>query len=237
MEIIKDYKAKMAIARQLRAKIEEAGMNIAMRSNNIRKFKKATNYPFVVCEHRNFHKLGEWYVCITAESRSRFFAGIIGICAFKIEKDTDGNITDILLVEGDDDGNTFIEEFTRHFLDDYADIHDIDVDSHNYTSVFLKFYRENYFSNRKGLGYSFVHKDENGKEHVAYPFIMATPVGVAMGITNDKHEGSCYLMYEPADKYFSDKEDLLEKVTDDMLDYMNDMENNPYKYSPLKNII
>ena len=100
MEIIKDYKAKMAIARQLRAKIEEAGMNIAMRSNNIRKFKKATNYPFVVCEHRNFHKLGEWYVCITAESRSRFFAGIIGICAFKIEKDTDGNITDILLVEG-----------------------------------------------------------------------------------------------------------------------------------------
>ena len=66
---------------------------------------------------------------------------------------------------------------------------------------------------------------------------MATPVGVAMGITNENNEGHYYFKHESAEKYFSDKEELLEKVTDAMLDYINDMEKNPFKYSPLKNII
>lgn len=237
MEFIKGYKDKMSIARQIRNKMEEAGKNIVMRSHNIRKFKKATSFPVIAYEHRNFHDLGEWYVCVTAESRSRFLAGIFGVCAFQIEKSAENNISDILLVEGDDDGNILLEEYDLQFLDDYTVVHNIVTPTRDYLSVFLKFYRENYFSNRKGLGYSFVHKEENGKEHIAHPFIMATPVGVAMGITNENNEGHYYFKYESAEKYFSDKEELLEKVTDAMLDYINDMEKNPFKYSPLKNII
>lgn len=230
MEVIKDYKEKIAIAHQIRTMMNDNCMAIVKRK--LHKIKTATKFPIVVYEHRIFHNLGEWTFCVTVESKKRFLAGIVAICAFKIEYDKQNNMNAVLLVEGDDGGNVFIEEYEKEFLDDYAYSHELSVD--NYESVYLKFYIENYFSTRKSFDGYFVCQDIKGNEHKILPFIMATPIGVAMGITNDSREGNCYIRYESASKFFGNNEDMFEKITDNMLDYMNDMEKNIWKYSPIK---
>lgn len=235
MEAIKDYQSKLATARKIKEKFSDVFHVIVER--NFRKFRTATKFPAVVYEHRNFHELGEWYIVVTAESKSRFRSGIIGISAFQMLYDDNKNVIGVFLVEGDDDGHTFIEEFNRNFLDDYVDSHDMEVVNGSYVPVFMKFYKENFFSTRKDLGGFLVMADDEGREHRIVPFIMATPAGVALGFTNEHHEGHMYVQYKPAEEYFAGDQAAIEEISDRVLNLWNDMEKNPWKYSPLKNLV
>ena len=235
MDAIENYEYKLDVGRKVKGKFPDVYMNIVDR--NLRKFKTATKYPLVVHEQRNFQELGKWYIVITAESKSRFRRGIIGISAFQLRYDEEGKVTGALLVEGDDDENILIEEYSRDFLEDFADLHGIDVVNEEYSTVFLRFYKENYFSTRKDLGGMFVAEDSEGNEHRIIPFIMATPVGVALGYTNEKKEGNIYFKYELAEDYFAGDNKSMKEISDRVLNFWKDMEDNPWKYSPLKNRI
>lgn len=232
MELIKNYDAKLKTAKELRKIMPVIGQDIIRKKVGI--MKKTKVFPLVLCESHFSKENGEWFFCCIAETKSRMKKGLFGMAAFKVYKDGKGRVDSILLVEGDDNGEVFLHEYLRSFLEEYAEAKGIegsDIDD-NTPKLFKSFFRENYFGFTK---YSKIGFTRDGEDFVISPLLQCSPFGAANGVEGNihgKHEKLFFKYY--SSESLAEDEELYEEITDKCLDYFNDMNNNPWKYSPLK---
>ena len=234
------FKEKYEIAKNIRKDMLDIGLKIVER--NLRKFKKATSFPYFFHESRKRLENEVWYYYVVAESKSRLSKGIVGIFAVKLEygEGPDKALSELLIVEGSDYNSVRFELYDGKIFDTYRKINNISSDVSD-ISVVSRFCKENYiaqkiYSEYKHVAIVLEDKSLESGEFIVVPHIQANSVGVCEGICNQDETGFLYLEYFKTSDYYKDRPEKLERLSDNIIDQYLELNKLPWGVSAVKEI-
>lgn len=230
------FKEKYDVAKNIRKNMLDVSVRIFER--NIRKFKKATSYPYFVIESRKTSEDEIWHYFLCAESKSRLSKGVVGVFCVKLGYQGD-SLSEVLVVEGGDDGSTRFELYDGRFFESYRKVHNISDQSD--FAIVSRFLKENYISSKSYSEYKNLAMELKDDSQASGSFIVlfhinVNSVGVCKGIATTDDTGFIYFDYVKTSDFYKDRPEKLDKLSDHIIKQYLELEKCPWDISSVTNL-